>query len=361
MADPVPLMAPPCEDMIEPIALWSHTEARCGDKCLNCVLKCVSPLASVPAVPDAIFKARTKFNGMSEKQFDAKLPKIGWRQTTLQTPRKDGTQLDIILVYKEPSTPGNSLAPLVLYVHGGGYTIGTPKDTSGTGIDLWHYLHQKHNASAVYASVDYRVAPEHPSPAGIDDCELAFNFLCSSPELGKQYGFDHARMHVWGTSAGGGHALALAAAACRRGERAKVASVMADCPMLNPLCDTPSFRQNERACWLAPAAWLRWSWAVNLGSCEHEVLKAALLDERICPHTAPGALQGVSGLPVVLVVGRADTLHDEGVQAMDAFEAAGAIVTRVSMKATHCVGWMFDPAAAEAAKAKLAELLLAPA
>ena len=123
-------------------------------------------------------------------------------------------------------------------------------------------------------------------------------------------------------------------------------------------CDTPSFTLNSRAAWLAPAAWIKWAWSAYLGvETAHEVA-AALADPRVCPHTAPGGLDGIRGLPVLLVTSSADALHDEGIDVRDALQEAGAQLTHVPMRASHCAGWFFDKVASKVATAKLAEYLL---
>ena len=73
-------------------------------------------------------------------------------------------------------------------------------------------------------------------------------------------------------------AIVLAAAYCRRGERHRIASVLADCPMGHPPCDTASFTRNAAASWLAPAKWVRWAWAAYVGTESAAGLRAALDD-----------------------------------------------------------------------------------
>ncbi|WP_067817266.1 alpha/beta hydrolase [Nocardia inohanensis] len=85
----------------------------------------------------------------------------------------------------------------VLYLHGGGYTVGSP----ATHRALAAYL-ARETGCAVQV-LDYRLAPEHPYPAALDDAEAAFLELVAS-------GFEPERIAVAGDSAGGGLSLALA-------------------------------------------------------------------------------------------------------------------------------------------------------
>src|SRR5207248_9273439 len=85
----------------------------------------------------------------------------------------------------------------VLYLHGGGYAVGSPAT---------HRSLAAHLASALGAPVyvpDYRLAPEHPYPAALDDAEAAYLDLLST-------GLAPERLAVAGDSAGGGLSLALA-------------------------------------------------------------------------------------------------------------------------------------------------------
>ncbi|MEO1653317.1 MAG: alpha/beta hydrolase [Bacteroidota bacterium] len=84
---------------------------------------------------------------------------------------------------------------VMLYLHGGGYQIGSPKSHRSLVSHLAHYTRSK------VLQIDYRLAPEFPFPAGLDDTVTAFDWLC------KQ--IDPKRIVVAGDSAGGGLALAL--------------------------------------------------------------------------------------------------------------------------------------------------------
>ncbi|WP_378733701.1 alpha/beta hydrolase [Nocardia brasiliensis] len=86
----------------------------------------------------------------------------------------------------------------VLYLHGGGYAVGSPVTHRSLTARL-----AKETGSAVYA-LDYRLAPEHPFPAGLDDAEAAFLELVNSA------GYQPDQIALAGDSAGGGLSLATA-------------------------------------------------------------------------------------------------------------------------------------------------------
>lgn len=87
-------------------------------------------------------------------------------------------------------------APAALFVHGGGWTSGSK---SG-GVALAMLREPLLRAGFVVASVDYRLAPDHPWPAQIEDVKCAVRYLRASAD---SFGVDEGRVAVWGPSAGG--------------------------------------------------------------------------------------------------------------------------------------------------------------
>jgi len=94
-------------------------------------------------------------------------------------------------------------APLLLWLHGGGWVIGDLDTADGTARSL------ANRSGAVVVSVDYRLAPEHRAPAALDDALTALTWAVENAEL---LGVDANRVAVGGDSAGGN----LAAALCLR-------------------------------------------------------------------------------------------------------------------------------------------------
>lgn len=107
--------------------------------------------------------------------------------------------LDLDGLPAERLTPAGDHAHHLLYLHGGGYCVGSP--TSHRGL-----IARLAGASGAVALVpDYRLAPEHPFPAAVDDALKTYHHLLAS-------GADPARIAIAGDSAGGGLTLALAVA-----------------------------------------------------------------------------------------------------------------------------------------------------
>ncbi|MFH9426567.1 alpha/beta hydrolase [Streptomyces sp. NPDC017529] len=98
-----------------------------------------------------------------------------------------------------PDTPDTPDLPMILYVHGGAFTYGSPEAEEGRAVRY------ARDARAVVVSVDYRLAPEHPYPAAADDAYAALAWIAAHP---AELGGDRARIAVAGGSAGGNIAAA---------------------------------------------------------------------------------------------------------------------------------------------------------
>jgi acetyl esterase len=88
---------------------------------------------------------------------------------------------------------GGGPHPVVVYLHGGGWIAGSPKSHRKLGM-------QFADAGYLTINVDYRLAPEHPFPAGLEDCVYAVKW---TGENAKRWNGDVSRLAVGGDSAGG--------------------------------------------------------------------------------------------------------------------------------------------------------------
>lgn len=125
-----------------------------------------------------------------------------------------------VKIYEPPDLqPGK---PMVVYAHGGGYAMGTADTDDATVCQ-----HAK-DSGLVFVSVDYRLAPQHPFPAGLDDCKDAFDWAVANAEsLGAQQG----KVVLMGGSAGAALALGTALKAIDAGQSALVQGVVACMPV----------------------------------------------------------------------------------------------------------------------------------
>ncbi len=103
------------------------------------------------------------------------------------------------LMYSPRESSG--VMPAYLHIHGGGYILGAPEMADVANVELCSLL------DICILSVDYRLAPEHPIPAPLEDCYHALSWLFNEAE---SLGLDKNRIAVGGESAGGGLAAALA-------------------------------------------------------------------------------------------------------------------------------------------------------
>jgi acetyl esterase len=127
--------------------------------------------------------------------------------------------------------PAGSGLPIILYAHGGGYCVMSPQTHAKVTKDL------AVGANAAVVSIDYRLAPEHPHPAGIDDCVAAYRWLrAHAADLGG----DPSRIALAGDSAGGGIVAAAAQRLVAAGETPT--AVLINCGWLDLNDDSPSFR-----------------------------------------------------------------------------------------------------------------------
>jgi acetyl esterase len=114
---------------------------------------------------------------------------------------------DGVPIRLHPPTERRGL-PTLVHFHGGGWTTGSVDESAELCATL------AREAECAVASVEYRLAPEHPFPAGLDDCFAATAWLA---QHGGELGLDPTRLAVGGTSAGANLAAAVALLARDRG------------------------------------------------------------------------------------------------------------------------------------------------
>ena len=110
-------------------------------------------------------------------------------------------------IYMPPKKGGPK--PLIMYVHGGGWTAGTPRNAGAHG-NFPAALAKLASEGFVVASLEYRLAEEARFPAQLQDARAALRFLKGNA---ARFGIDPARTGIWGGSAGG-HLSALTALSC---------------------------------------------------------------------------------------------------------------------------------------------------
>ena len=205
--------------------------------------------------------------------------------------------------YVPPTGPSNAPQPLLVYFHGGGFVI-CDLDTHDEACRI---LCQAGNMHVL--SVAYRLAPEHPFPAPLDDCCAAARWaLKHASELGA----DPGRVAVGGDSAGGN--LATVAALTLARESTPVAAQLLIYPTTDALADFPS-RRTFGSGFLITAGDISALMQLYLG--DDEALRK---DPRVSPARAPDLALSP---PALVVTAGFDPLRDEGEAYADALSCAG--------------------------------------
>lgn len=185
--------------------------------------------------------------------------------------------------------------PALLWIHGGGYVIGTAAQ------DDWLCTGFVKRLGITVASVEYRLAPEHPYPGGLEDCYAALTWLAGLPAV------DGGRVAIGGASAGGGLAAALALLARDRGEIAPVFQLLAY-PMLDDRSSATAENPNYRL-WNTRSN--RFGWTAYLDGADPQIAVPARRDD-------------LGGLPPAWIgVGTNDLFHDEDLAYAERLTAAG--------------------------------------
>ncbi|MDT5147978.1 MAG: hypothetical protein QOC58_2623 [Mycobacterium sp.] len=206
-----------------------------------------------------------------------------------------------------PTAAPEDGAPVVLYFHGGGFVVGDLDTHDGTARQ--HAV----GAGAIVVSVDYRLAPEHPYPAAVEDAWAATLWLA---EHGPQIGADTSRIALAGDSAGGTIAAATAQRA-RDDAGPPIAFQLLWYPSTLWDPTLPSFTENATAPILdvkAVAAFSRW----YAGEVDLSDPPAGM---------APGRAAHLTNLPPAYVaVAGHDPLRDDGIRYGELLAAAGVPV-----------------------------------
>ena len=183
--------------------------------------------------------------------------------------------------------------PCVYAMHGGGMIMGTHTMDDST-FEVWCQ-----GLGVMGVSVDYRLAPEHPYPSPLDDCERG---LLWAVEHADELGIDLDRLGVFGISAGAGLAAGLALRVRDNGGP-RLAFQLLETPMLDDRQITASSRTEGLIVWSKASN--RFGWSSYLGELDGGDVPA---------EAAPARAADLSGLPPTFVsVGTADGFRDEAV------------------------------------------------
>lgn len=247
--------------------------------------------APVTLTPDNLMQCRqAELAGTPSLEF---LARTGADLTERVVPGPAGAP-DISLLTIRP--PGRRLLPGLFHIHGGGMVMGNNR----TGLETM--MGWVTDPGLVIVSVEYRLAPEHPFPAGVEDC---YSGLVWTAEHAGELGIDARRLIVGGGSAGGGLAAACALMARDRGGPA-LAGQMLIYPMLDDRNATGSSQElTGEGVWDSGSN--KTAWSMLLGG--------RVGSEDVPAYAAPARASDLSGLPAAyLELGSVETLRDEDLE-----------------------------------------------
>jgi acetyl esterase/lipase len=203
---------------------------------------------------------------------------------------------DVRIVTYVPKAAARPM-PALVWIHGGGYVLGSP---DADGLQVKSLVSQ---VGCVVVSVDYRLAPEAPFPAGVEDCYAALRWTHAQA---GELGVDRARVAIGGTSAGGGLAAALGLLARDRAEL-KVAFQVLLVPMLDDRTTTAAepHPYTGEFVWTPPKNLFGWT----------ALLGRAPGAEGVSPYAAPARAESLASLPPTFIgTGALDLFLEEDME-----------------------------------------------
>lgn len=233
---------------------------------------------------------------------------------------RDNATVDVY-VYRKSERPAQ---PALLWIHGGGYIIGSAEDERARVI--------ADALDMTVCSVDYRLAPEHPFPAGPEDCLTALEWMFRDAE---SLGIDPDRVAIGGASAGGGMAAGLALMNRDRSNHPLRLQLLLY-PMIDNLHDTESGRYENHPIWNQGTSFRAW-----------EMYLDGTPGEAASPYAAAARAADLSRLPPAYVcVGNEDLFRDEDVSYARRLSAAGVPCELTVFPGLYHGGDAFVPTAA---------------
>jgi acetyl esterase/lipase len=198
-----------------------------------------------------------------------------------------------VRIYTPKAGAKNKKKPALLYFHGGAFVIGDMY------LEEQRCLRLAADAGCVVFSVDYRLAPENPFPAGVEDCYCALAWLGSQV---KELGIDIDRIAVGGASAGGALSAAVAQMARDR-SGVQLAFQLLIYPVIDDRMETPSMKAFSTT----PV----WTSGSNAQMWDHYL---GVKRDYVSNYAAPGRSNDLADLPpAYIMTAELDPLRDEGI------------------------------------------------
>jgi acetyl esterase/lipase len=255
--------------------------------------------AAVTMLPSVDFgdlpAARSTFTALVDAML-ADLSMDGVSLRELAVPGLDGAP-DVVVRFFTPEHVDGPL-PVLVWIHGGGFAIGTAASSDPYCVDVVREL------GFAVANVEYRLAPETPFPGPLDDCYAAVAYIHSHAD---ELGVDPDRIAVGGQSAGGGLAAGTVLRARDEGV-VPVAFQLLEIPELDDRLHTVSMTEFvDTPMWHRPNAILSWQYYLGESYSGPD-------DPNVSIYAAPARATDLAGLPPTYVsTMELDPLRDEGI------------------------------------------------
>ncbi len=216
----------------------------------------------------------------------------------------DGQSKIRLRIYKP--VPNSAPTPVLIWFHGGGYIMGKPE------MDDRRSMETVHETGISVVSVDYRLAPRLPFPAGLEDSYAALKWVGSHAQ---QLGVDVNRIAVGGVSAGGGLAAALTQLALDRQEITPVFQLL-----VYPMLDDRTVLRTE----IDDSLNNTWTQKSNRFGWESYLGRSCVGAADVPKYAAPARREDLCGLPPAWIgVGTLDVFHDEDLTYAQRLQACG--------------------------------------
>ncbi len=214
-------------------------------------------------------------------------------------PGPEGAPDIMVRIYRPVGVTGT--LPGIYYIHGGGMILGDVAGEDATASSLCEQV------GAVVVSVEYRLAPEHPHPAPVEDCYAGLRWMAAHA---AELGYDPDRLALYGGSAGGGLVLGTVLLARDRGGPA-IAFMMPIYPMIDDTHTTPSSHEiTDVGIWDRAGNIEAWAWYLGDGKPDQ--------------YAAPARAEDLSGLPPAYIdVRTVDLFRDEDIAFANRLMQAG--------------------------------------
>jgi acetyl esterase/lipase len=214
-------------------------------------------------------------------------------------PGPDGEPDISVRIYRPVNA--TTTLPGVYFIHGGGMILGNIAGEDPVATLICDQV------NAVVVSVEYRLAPEHPHPAPVEDCYAGLVWMAKNA---ADLGFDPDRLAIYGASAGGGLTIATALLARDRGGP-PLTFMMPIYPMIDDTHETPSSREiTDIGIWDRDGNIEAWNWYLGGKPADQ--------------YAAPTRAEDLSGLPPAFVdVGTVDLFRDEDISFAQRLMQAG--------------------------------------